>query len=686
VRRKLAAPDEVGAGGSASKKVVARVDKLRGLIRHYDDLYYGADEPEVSDAEYDVLMRELAALEQEHPELIAPDSPTQHPASAAGSTFAEVAHILPMLSLDNAFSLDDLQAWHERINKLVDEPVEYVTEPKMDGLAISVLYEDGRYVRAATRGDGRVGEDVTENVRTIADAPKRLRGRNLPSRLEVRGEVYMTLQAFHDLNEAQNAAGKPPVVNPRNGAAGSLRQKDASITASRALSMFSYQLGVCEGGPNLKSHHETLAWLADMGIAVNPNTRRHTTIESVHEECTSLEARRHSLGYEIDGAVVKVDRLDLRAEMGTTSKAPRWAIAYKFPPEERTTLLRDIKVSIGRTGRATPFAMLEPVFVGGVTVSTATLHNEDEVARRDVRPGDTVVVRRAGDVIPEVVGAIQSKRAKKSKPWAFPLVCPDCGQPLVRAEGEANHRCVNLDCPARQWSRIVHFASRGAMDIEGMGDERVGQLVDNGLIVDPADIYALDVERLVALPRLGEKSASALVDAIEGSKQRPLSRLLVGLGIKHVGPSAAQALEHEVGSLDAIIAAPLEELVAVDGVGPIIAASLAEWFAEPRNREYIEKLRAAGVNFEAPEAPAGAERLAPTLAGVTFVLTGTMERHTREEATAEIEARGGKVTGSVSKKTSYVVAGDSPGTKLATAESLGVTVIDEDAFEAILHT
>jgi DNA ligase (NAD+) len=589
-----------------------------------------------------------------------------------------------MLSLDNAFSLDDLQAWHDRIAKLVDEPVQYITEPKMDGLAMSMLYEDGRYVRAATRGDGRVGEDVTENVRTISDAPQRLRGRNLPSRLEVRGEVYMTLAAFTTLNDAQAAAGRPPVVNPRNGAAGSLRQKDASVTAARGLSLFCYQLGACDGGPRLTSHHETLAWLTDLGFAVNPNIREHDTIESVHKECTSLEARRHSLGYEIDGAVVKVDRLDQRAQMGATSKAPRWAIAYKFPPEERTTVLNDIHVSIGRTGRATPFAMLEPVFVGGVTVSTATLHNEDEVARRDVRPGDTVVVRRAGDVIPEVVGAVPSKRRKGSKPWVFPSECPDCGHPLVRAEGEANHRCVNLDCPARQWGRIVYFASRGAMDIEGLGDERVGQFVDGGLIVDASDIYSLTTEQLVAMPRLGEKSAQALLAAIEGSKQRPLARLLVALGIKHVGPSAAQALERTLRSLDAIAAAPLDELVAIDGVGPIIAQSLEAWFAEPANRAFIEKLRSAGVNFEAPELPDAGEVRAPTLANLTFVLTGTMERHTREEATAEIEARGGKVTGSVSKKTSYVVAGESPGSKLGKAESLGVAVIDEATFEGLL--
>ncbi len=658
--------------------------QLRREIQHHNELYYGNDAPEVSDAEYDELVRELATLEREHPELAAADSPTQRPGAASGSTFAPVEHIVPMLSLDNAFSLDDLQAWHDRIAKLVDEPVEYVTEPKMDGLAISTLYENGRYVRAATRGDGRVGEDVTENVRTIADLPKRLRGRNLPARVEVRGEVYMTLDAFAALNAAQAAAGRPAVVNPRNGAAGSLRQKDASITASRGLSLFTYQLGVLEGGPQLRTHHELLEWLTELGFAVNPNIRRHTTIESVHEECASLETRRHSLGYEIDGAVVKVDRLDQRAEMGFTSKAPRWAIAYKFPPEERTTRLNDIHVSIGRTGRATPFAMLEPVFVGGVTVSTATLHNEDEVARRDVRPGDTVVVRRAGDVIPEVAGPVLSKRPKGSKPWVFPSTCPDCGQPLVRPEGEANHRCVNLDCPARQWQRIVFFASRGAMDIEGMGEERVGQLVDAGLLVDPADIYSLTVEELVAMPRLGDKSARALVDAIEASKQQPLSRLMVGLGIKHVGPSAAQALERSLGSLDAIASATPEQLATIDGVGPVIAESLTSWFADERNRALIEKLRAAGVNFEAPERPE-AEMHAPTFAGLTFVLTGTMERHTREEATAAIEARGGKVTGSVSKKTSYVVAGESPGSKLAKAESLGVAVIDEQTFEGMLE-
>jgi DNA ligase (NAD+) len=672
---------------AASKAERARADELRRQITYHNERYYGLDEPEITDAEYDEVVHALQALEAAHPELVVADSPTQLPGAATQSTFAPVRHIVPMLSLDNAFSRDDLAAWAQRLVRYVDDPIQFVTEPKMDGLAVSLLYEGGRYVRGATRGDGNVGEDVTENIRTIDDAPKRLSGKRVPDRLEVRGEVYMRIDAFEALNAAQVALGRPPFVNPRNSAAGSLRQKDASLTASRDLSLFCYQLGAVDGGPALRTHHETLAWLRELGLAVNPHIKRHDEIDDVFEECSSLQERRHSLGYEIDGVVVKVDDLRQRAELGATSKAPRWAIAFKFPPEERTTVLRDIEVSIGRTGRATPFAMLEPVFVGGVTVGTATLHNEDEVARRDVRPGDTVIVRRAGDVIPEVVGAVPGKRPKESLPWVFPKDCPICGWTLVRAEGAANHMCVNPDCPAKQWQKIIHFAGRGAMDIEGMGDERVAQLVDVGLIVDAADLYALRADQLEELPRLGPKSAQLLVDAIDGSRQRPLWRVMVAFGIPHIGPTAAQALSRAFGTLDRIVAASVDELVAVDGVGTIIAESLAAWFGDGRNAAFVEKLRAAGVAFDVPadsRATTGPADVEPTLTGLTFVLTGTLARLTREEAAAEIEARGGKVTGSVSKKTSYVVAGESPGSKLAKADQLGVTVLDDEGFDALL--
>ena len=665
-------------------EAMRRARELREHIEYHNDCYYN-DAQEIADAEFDALLRELIAIETQFPDLIVDDSPTQLPGTTRQSSFAPAEHIVAMLSLDNAFSFEELVAWGQRVAKLTDHAVSYVCEPKMDGLAISLLYRDGRLVRGATRGDGRVGEDVTENVRTIGDVPPRLNGLRVPRELEVRGEVYMSLPAFEALNQRQAAAGQPAVVNPRNAAAGSLRQKDVAKTAARELSLFCYQLGSVVGGPVLASHHETLEWLEELGFKVNPNTERHEEIGAVYEACDRLLARRHALGYDIDGVVIKVDELAARDALGVTSKAPRWAIAYKFPPEERTTILRDIHVSIGRTGRATPFAMLEPVFVGGVTVSTATLHNEDEVARRDVRPGDTVIVRRAGDVIPEVVGAVLAKRRRDSVPWTFPSHCSQCGTALVRESGAANHRCLNTECPARQWSNIVYFASRGAMDIEGLGDERIAQFVDAGLIVDIADIFTLTTESIAAIPRLGEKSANALVAAIEASKARPVWRLLVGLGIKHVGPSAAQALAQTFGTLDVILAASPDALVAVDGVGAVIAESLISWYALESSQVLIEKLRAVGVRSDVADDRLAARTDVPaTFSGLTFVLTGTLERRTRDAAAAAIVARGGKVTNSVSKKTSYVVAGDAAGSKLIKAEELGVVILDEIAFETLL--
>jgi len=588
-----------------------------------------------------------------------------------------------MLSLDNVFDRDELLAWYARIEKVITDPVRFVGEPKLDGLAISLLYDHGELVQAATRGDGEVGEDVTANVRTIGDVPKKLRGPKPPAVLEVRGEVYMPLRAFEELNRRQSEAEARLFANPRNAAAGSLRVKDVSITASRDLAMFGYQLGAKTGGPVLRTHMQTLEWLRELGFQVNPEIKTHDDLASVYEFCEAMQQQRHSLGYEIDGVVVKVDDLGQREEVGFTSKAPRWAIAYKFPPEERTTVLLGIQVSIGRTGRATPFAQLEPVFVGGSTVAQATLHNEDEVARKGVRPGDTVIVRKAGDVIPEVVGPVLTKRPKRSRPWHFPKDCPVCGSPLIRLEGEANRQCINVECPAQRVQRIVHFASRGALDIEGLGDERVSQFVREGLLRDAGDLYSLTLERLVGLERIGERSGQLLLDAIEQSKSRPLWRVLVGLGIPHVGPTAAQALARGVGSLDAIAAASVEALVACEGVGQIIAESVQRFFALDRNHEVIEKLRAAGVNFEGP-APAPVIEGSASLAGLSIVLTGGLERSTREETTAALEARGAKVAGSVSKKTSFVVAGENPGSKLAKAESLGVRVLDEIGLELLL--
>jgi len=518
----MAVPDDVSA----------RAAELRDLIRYHDERYYGHDEPEISDAEYDALVAELRAVESEYPEAITPDSPTQRPGAASAPTpFSEVRHLQPMLSLDNAFSREDLVAWGERIGKLVPAPIAYVGEPKLDGLAVSLLYERGRLVRAATRGNGEVGEDVTANVRTLADAPDRLLGSKPPAVLEVRGEVFLSLGSFDDLNRRQADAEERLFANPRNAAAGSLRQLDPSITASRNLSLCCYQPGAVEGGPRLHTHRETLAWLAELGLPVNPHVEALADLDAVHEFCRRMESQRHDLGYEIDGAVVKVDDLAQREEMGRTSRSPRWAIAYKFLPEEKTTLLRSIMVSIGRTGRATPFAVLEPVFVGGSTVGLATLHNEDEVVRRDVRPGDTVIVRKAGDVIPEVVGPVLAKRRRGARRWKFPRVCPcELGQPLVRLEGEADHRCVSSDCPVQREQKIIYFAGRAGMDIEGLGEERVRQLVAAGLVQDAGDVYDLTYEQLVALERMGVEApapgpgAGGARDSPRGSDGRGRAR------------------------------------------------------------------------------------------------------------------------------------------------------------------
>jgi DNA ligase (NAD+) len=663
-------------------EVEARVEELRGLVRYHRERYFEDDEPEISDAEFDELYRELERLESEFPELATPDSPTQEVGAAASTTFAEVEHLQPMLSLDNAFSLDDLLAWGKRIERQITDPVAFVCEPKMDGLAVSLLYERGKFVRAATRGNGFVGEDVTANVGTVKSLPKRMSGDSVPDRVEVRGEVFMPLASFEELNRRQGDAGLRLFANPRNAAAGSLRQKDASITASRDLDIFCYQIGAREGGFVPRTHAEMLDWLRSAGLPVNPEIDRFKALDAVHAFCETMLEQRHSLGYEIDGVVVKVDDLRQREELGATSKAPRWAIAFKFPPEEKTTLLKNIFVSIGRTGRATPFALLEPVFVGGSTVERATLHNQDEVARKDVREGDTVIVRKAGDVIPEVVGPVLSLRRKGRRKWKFPTECPVCGQPLVRAEGEAATNCVNVECPAQRWGRIVHFAA--AMDIDGLGEERIRQFIDAGLLSDSADLYSLTFEELVKLERIGEKSAQQLVANIEGSKARELARLLVALGVTNVGYATAIDLARELGHLDRIANASVEDLTAVEGIGPIVAESVQQFFVRERTRALVEKLRDAGVNFEGPPTSAVSEE-EQTLAGLAFVLTGGLESFTRDESEAAIQARGGRVTGSVSKKTNYVVVGESPGSKLAKAEQLGIPILDEAGFAELLE-
>lgn len=667
-----------------SREPARRRDQLASRIEDHNTRYFDHDDPEISDADFDALVRELRTLVDDHPELDDPDLPIHRPGGVASATFSPVSHLVPMLSLDNAFNRQELFAWGERLAKVVTG-ARFVAEPKMDGLAISLVYRDGLLEIGATRGDGVTGEDVTANVATIREVPSRLRAPKPPPLLEVRGEIYLSAARFDELNRRQAAADERLFANPRNAAAGSLRQKDPSVTAGRGLSLFCYQLGAHEGGPRLGTHAETLEWLTELGLPVNPLIDTYTDLDAVAGFCESMEDQRHSLGYEIDGVVVKVDDLGQRDELGTTSRAPRWAIAYKFPPEEKVTKLVSIMVSIGRTGRATPFAQLDPVFVCGSTVALATLHNEDEVARRDVRVGELVTVRKAGDVIPEVVGPLNPRRKPGARRrWKFPTNCPVCGEPLVRLAGEANTYCVNVDCPAQRVQRIVHFASRAAMDIEGLGEERVAQFVQAGLLDDAGDVFSLHADQLVALERIGDVSAGNLVEAIEQSKSQGLARVLVGINIRNVGPTAARALARVLPSLDHIERATAAELSEVDGVGPIIVESIQKFFAVGANRRIVDKLRAAGVDLSEPSSALSPTPGGASLSGTTLVLTGGLEGFTRDEATAEIEARGGKVTSSVSKKTSYVVMGDNPGTKLAQAERLGVLVIDEAAFARLL--
>ncbi len=653
------------------------MEELREQINHHAYRYYVLDDPEVSDAEYDELLRELQALESEFPELITPDSPTQRVGGAPSDLFAPVQHRSRMLSLDNVFSQEELEAWGRRVERLIGSGARYACELKIDGVAVALTYEDGVYARGATRGDGVTGEDITANIRTVRAVPQRLRVANPPAVLEVRGEMYLPVKAFEKLNEQLLAEGKRPFANPRNAAAGSLRQKDPAVTASRPLRLWTHGLGWAEG-LRFESHSQSLAWLRDAGLPVDPHITVVDTLEEVFAFTQRWQEHRHSVDYEIDGVVVKVDQIPLQEELGATSHAPRWAVAYKFPPEERTTILRAIEVHTGRTGIVTPFARLEPVFISGVTVTTATLHNEDEVARKDVRVGDTVIVRRAGDVIPEVVGPVVSKRPKGARPWTFPKRCPSCGTELVRREGEAYWRCPNKRaCPSQNVEWLFAFASRGAMDIEGLGYKTGYLLIDLGWIQDPADVYSLTAEQLEQLPGFAEKRIENLLTAIEASKDRPVWRLLVALNIPHVGSTVARLLTQAFPSIDRLAAASEEEIAQVEGVGPIIARSVAEWFADEHNRRLLEKLRAAGVRMEDPEPERPPEG---PLSGKTIVLTGGLGAMSREEATRAAEQAGAKVTSTVSKKTDFVVAGESPGSKLAKAEQLGVEIVDEKEF------
>ena len=654
-----------------------RLQQLRDAIDYHAYRYYALDDPEIADAEYDALVGELIELEAQFPELVTPDSPTQRVGAAPSDQFAEVRHPSPMMSLDNCFSLEELLAWGKRVERLIGTVEGFVVELKMDGVAVNLIYQDGVFVRGATRGDGRVGEDITANLKTIPSVPLKLRG-NAPSLLEVRGEVYMRTDDFEKLNEALGEQGLRTFANPRNAAAGSLRQKDPRMTAERKLSLVSHGVGHVEG-VRLRSHWEALQTMRALGIRINEHNKQVSNLDEVYEFCTFWEQHRHDVPYEIDGIVVKVDAFGQQEELGHTSKAPRWAIAYKFPPEERTTRLNDIRVHIGRTGAATPYAVLEPVFVGGVTVSTATLHNEDEVRRKDVRIGDTVIVRRAGDVIPEVVGPVVSKRSGDERAFEMPAKCPSCGSDIVRPEGEVVARCTGLDCPSQRLERISHFAGRGAMDIEGLGYQTISALIEKGWLKDVSDIYYVKPEQLAELDGFAEKSIDNLMNAIEASKTRPLGNFLVALGILHVGATAAHQLAAEVGSLDRLIEMSEEELQALEGIGPVIARSIATFFAQHRNLEIIERMRAAGVNPQAP-----AKKTGGRLQGKTFVLTGGLESFTREQATDAIEQLGGKVVSSVSKTTDYVVVGENPGSKLDKAKKLGTQTLDEEAFKKLL--
>jgi DNA ligase (NAD+) len=684
--------------------LAARAEELRGLIGYHNDRYHRLDDPEITDAQFDELVGQLRAIEADHPDLVVPGSPTTTVGSQPSTLFAPVTHRVPMMSLDNAFSAEELQAWADRLAKQIPPETSFVCELKIDGLAISLTYRNGQYVQAATRGDGRTGEDVTANVATIVDIPHRLR-RDVgppPSLIEVRGEVYMPKSAFEKLNSHQADVGERLFVNPRNSAAGSLRQKDSSITASRALSFWAYQVGDLQiapppGGEDASripdvlapTHAATLDWLDRAGFPVNPQRQTVSGLADALAFCRRWEEGRHALDYEIDGVVIKVDDIALQRQLGATSRAPRWAVAYKFPPEERTTLLKNIAVSIGRTGKATPFAVLDPVFVGGSTVSLATLHNEDQVRAKDVRPGDLVVVRKAGDVIPEVVGPVVGATKRRRRRWVFPTVCPSCGAPLVRLPGESDTFCTNLDCPQQRVQRIAHFASRSAMDIEGLGEQRVQLFVDHRLLDDVADLYSFTTATFEGLEGFAALSVANLLGAIDDSRSRPLSRLLVGLGIRHLGQVGSVALARALGTMDDIMAAGESELAVVDGVGPVIAASVVRWFGSTVNRSVVERLRSSGVNLTEPgSGPTGpSSDLVQTLAGKSVVVSGALDGMTREEAEEAILARGGKSPGSVSKKTFALVVGDAPGAaKLTKAEQLGVAVVGAEGFEVLLET
>jgi DNA ligase (NAD+) len=699
----------------------SRIAELRRQIRHHEERYYIANQPEISDAEFDELMKELQQLEADRPDLVSLDSPTQRVSGRVAEGFQEVAHAEPMLSLDNAYDEDELRAFDDRVRRGLSETgstpsiVDYVAELKIDGVSIALTYVDGMFVRGATRGNGVRGEDVTTNVRTIRTIPLQLND-SVPGRIEIRGEVYLPRAAFERMNEERANSGDVLFANPRNAAAGALRNLDPSLVSRRGLRAFTYQLvagrlnqadlGGSKDPPlpveaglqtRLDSHAATLEQLGRWGLPVEGNWRRCAGIDALIEFCREWGDKRRSLGFDTDGVVIKVDAIDKRRRLGTTSKFPRWAVAFKFPAEQKTTLLKQIAVNVGRTGAVTPFAMLDPVFVGGTTVSMATLHNADDIARKDIRERDWVIVEKAGDVIPRVVGPVLTKRPEDSVPWVMPSTCPRCGSQLHREEEEAVWRCENVSCPAKLQRGLEHFASRGAMNIEGLGESLVEQLIASGLVRDYADVYHLTADQLATLTstseregkaierRFGAKNAAKVIEQITRSKDNEFWRVIYGLGIRHIGERGAQVLARAFGSMASLEAASLEALQATSEIGPVLAASARSWLDEPRNRELVARLRGAGVRMEVPESERFHAAGPGPLTGRTYVITGTLGSMTREEATAALERRGAKVAGSVSKKTTAVIVGEEAGSKADKAKTLGVTMLDEAAFKELLE-
>jgi len=679
----------------------SRIAELRRQIRHHEERYYVANQPEISDAEFDELLRGLQQLEADHPDLVSADSPTQRVSGRVAEGFQTVAHAEPMLSLDNAYDEDELRAFDDRVRRGLSDggsapgSVDYVAELKIDGVSIALTYVDGVFVRGATRGNGTEGEDVTTNVRTIRSIPLQL-NEPVPGPVEVRGEVYLPRAAFEKMNEERASAGDVLFANPRNAAAGALRNLDPALVSKRGLRAFTYQLLVPKPRQTqLASHALTLEQLGRWGLPVESHWRRCAGIEALVEFCSEWAEKRRGLGFDTDGVVIKVDTIEQRRRLGTTSKFPRWAVAFKFPAEQKNTLLKQIAVNVGRTGAVTPFAVLEPIFVGGTTVSMATLHNADDIARKDIRERDWVIVEKAGDVIPRVVGPVIARRPEDSVPWVMPTACPVCGSQIHREEEEAVWRCENVSCPARLQRGLEHFASRGAMNIEGLGESLVAQLIAGGLVRDYADLYHLTLEQLATLTstseregkaierRFGEKNAAKVVEQIARSKNNDLWRVIYALGIRHIGERGAQVLARAFGSMEALEAASLEALQSTNEIGPVLAESARSWLDEPRNRELVSRLRAAGVRMEVPESERVSAGPGP-LTGRTYVITGTLSSMTREEATAALERQGAKVSGSVSKKTTAVIVGEEAGTKADKARTLGVTMLDEAAFKALI--